>query len=211
MRSYHTLGVMKKVTFSQILDLNRASKLGGFTKIKACGEQALADGYEWIWIDTCCIDKSSSSELSEAINSMYKWYQISQVCYAYLEDVPEASDPQLQALQMAYQNEFELKDDLPHDTKRFIMQFARSRWFSRGWTLQELIAPRIVEFYNQSWKIVGTKASLEAVLQSVTGGSAGRFKGHATIHLVGRRTDVMGFHPRHIEGGRYCVLSPRHL
>ncbi|KAI6118529.1 hypothetical protein EDD16DRAFT_1726773 [Pisolithus croceorrhizus] len=60
--------------------------------IKSC-EQATMDGYKWLWIDTCCIDKRSSSELSEAIYSMYRWYENAQVCYAYLNDVDELTFP----------------------------------------------------------------------------------------------------------------------
>ncbi|KAK7953922.1 hypothetical protein PG996_014808 [Apiospora saccharicola] len=78
----------------------------GYIKIKRFCEVARRNGYEWAWADTCCIDKSSSAELSESINSMYKWYQKSHVCYAYLEDVLEVDD------------------------------IKESRWFTRGWTLQ---------------------------------------------------------------------------
>ena len=74
----------------------------------------MEDGYSWVWVDTCCIDKSSSAELSEAINSMYLWYQDSAVCYAYLADVQDITD------------------------------LNTSKWFSRGWALQKLIAPRLV-------------------------------------------------------------------
>lgn len=86
-------------------------------------------GYEYVWIDTCCIDKTSSAELSEAINSMFAWYQEAKVCYAYLFDVP---DRPLKA----------------------------SRWFTRGWTLQELIAPREVIFYDGNWRNLGDRTSL---------------------------------------------------
>src|SRR6266516_4759294 len=68
------------------------TKMAGYTKITWCCSQARLDGFEYVWIDTCCIDKTSSSELSEAINSMYQWYQNAQVCYAYLTDVPSGED-----------------------------------------------------------------------------------------------------------------------
>ena len=82
-------------------------------------------GYEYIWIDSCCINKDSSSELSEAINSMYRWYSISAECYTYLADVP-------------------LGENLGEEGSAF----RSSRWFKRGWTPQELIniAPFSVTF-----------------------------------------------------------------
>jgi hypothetical protein len=102
----------------------------GYIKIKKCCSQALQDGFEYAWVDTCCIDKTSSAELTEAINSMFQWYQRATVCYAYLSDVPtNASKP----------------------------QFAGSRWFTRGWTLQELIAPKHVFFYSSDWVLIGAK------------------------------------------------------
>ncbi|KAK3363156.1 heterokaryon incompatibility protein-domain-containing protein [Lasiosphaeria hispida] len=118
----------------------------GYQKIQYCRKQAIADGIDWIWVDTCCIDKKSSAELSEAINSMFRWYQGAQICYAYLSDVPTNHD-HFQTAQ-GYQ----------------------SRWFSRGWTLQELIAPKDIVFYSSSWKQIGTKSdsSLRALLSHIT-------------------------------------------
>ncbi|KAH7921584.1 heterokaryon incompatibility, partial [Leucogyrophana mollusca] len=82
----------EEVTFR---DINgpHAVRMEGYTKIERCCAQALADGYKYAWIDTCCIDKSSSAELSEAINSMYRWYEGAAVCYAYLADVPSNENP----------------------------------------------------------------------------------------------------------------------
>ncbi|KAH8664926.1 hypothetical protein BGZ61DRAFT_499065 [Ilyonectria robusta] len=93
-----------------------------------------------IWIDTCCIDKSSSAELSEAINSMFSWYHDSQVCYAYLFDVPTGKTE----------------------------AFAKSEWFTRGWTLQELIAPRKVQFFDSQWRMIGDRLSLLDSIVKVT-------------------------------------------
>lgn len=105
------------------------SKLGYVKLVGSCS-LAQKQGYQWIWIDTCCIDKSSSAELTEAINSMYQWYGAAQVCYAYLNDLD------------------------------FDEILTESKWFTRGWTLQELIAPEKVEFYNKWWFCLGTKRSL---------------------------------------------------
>ena len=106
---------------------------------------AESEGYEWGWLDTACIDKTSSAELSEAINCMYRWYSDCYLCYAYLYDVSDDENPLL-----------------PESG------FRSSRWHTRGWTLQELIAPRNVVFLSASWKFIGTKASLAATLQEIT-------------------------------------------
>ncbi|EJF60827.1 hypothetical protein DICSQDRAFT_24722, partial [Dichomitus squalens LYAD-421 SS1] len=109
---------------------------------------ALAEGYEFAWADTCCIDKSSSAELSEALNSMYNWYGHAVVCYAYLPDVSNPSRPPSQ--------EWEL-------------EFRTSRWFTRGWTLQELLAPGIVIFLSSTWECLGSKRTLSSLVTSITG------------------------------------------
>ena len=120
----------------------------GYKKIKDSCQRARRDGYAWIWIDTCCIDKTSSAELSEAINSMYQWYARSCVCYAYLSDVsPLRHDDDDQAIKSS---------------------LYESRWFKRGWTLQELIAPKYVEFYANDWSEIGTKSSLRSCLAEIT-------------------------------------------
>ena len=105
---------------------------------------------EWVWVDTCCIDKSSSAELSEAINSMYRWYENAAVCYAFLQDVPDRTVPDI--------NPPYRKSGI--DLIR-ASPFGRSRWFTRGWTLQELIAPRAVRFFNRDWLFICKKTAWE--------------------------------------------------
>lgn len=100
---------------------------------------------QWAWVDTCCIDKTSSSELSESINSMYEWYRKSAICYAYLSDVPEG-------------------DDIAANGSAF----RKSRWFTRGWTLQELIAPRTVKFFNKQWNNIGSKLCQYSTVAQIT-------------------------------------------
>ncbi|TBU58543.1 hypothetical protein BD310DRAFT_473834 [Dichomitus squalens] len=114
---------------------------------KACGV-ARAHGHSLIWIDSCCIDKTSSSELSEAINSMYSWYRYASVCYAHLADVPDGT-----VVTQGSANEV----------------FRQIRWFRRGWTLQELIAPRIVIFVSAQWTFLGSRFALADLLQDITG------------------------------------------
>ena len=121
----------------------------GYKKIVETCKRAKQDGYEWVWIDTCCIDKRSSAELSEAINSMYRWYRNSQVCYAYLHDVDGPSFPN------PWYRECPTSNGQPE-------------WFSRGWTLQELIAPSNVQFFNKNWQPIGDKKTLAWSLEQIT-------------------------------------------
>ncbi|KAI1272355.1 heterokaryon incompatibility protein-domain-containing protein [Xylaria sp. FL0933] len=122
-------------------------KSHGLDKIKAVCKVARRDGLEWIWVDTCCIDKASSAELSEAINSMFRYYRQSRVCYAYLDDVSLDRRPGL--------------EDPLEDLRK-------ARWFKRGWTLQELVAPRELQFFDHSWNLIGTRSSLSHTLSQVT-------------------------------------------
>jgi hypothetical protein len=137
----------QEVSFQAMSNIDSASGLAGFSKIKACCREALADGYEWVWVDTCCIDKSSSAELSEAINSMFRWYKEAGICYAYLADVP-------------------FDDDLPASGSAF----SNSRWFKRGWTLQELIAPKEVVFCSREWTKLGRRSDnpLTSLISEIT-------------------------------------------
>lgn len=138
-----------EVTFKNMLE-SRYHDLEGFKKIKLCCSQALRDGLAWVWIDTCCIDKSSSAELSEAINSMYRWYKQSEVCYAYLSDIDTLSAN-------------ETKESL--DESQFL---TKSRWFTRGWTFQELLAPSEVAFYDGAWSFIGYKSTLAKMMARAT-------------------------------------------
>ncbi|KAK1750038.1 heterokaryon incompatibility protein-domain-containing protein [Echria macrotheca] len=136
-----------EVSFQDFQDLDKAKLKAGFPKIqKTC---KLARGRRdklgrreplgYAWVDTCCIDKSSSAELSESINSMFNWYRRSKVCYVYLNDwLP----------------------DTENDWGTLARLGPPPRWFTRGWTLQELIAPIEVEFYDMSWTFRGTKSDL---------------------------------------------------
>ncbi|KAM7207837.1 Heterokaryon incompatibility protein (HET) domain containing protein [Naviculisporaceae sp. PSN 640] len=138
----------EEVNFQQIQDLEVAKTLKGWTKIEKTCEFAAAMGIEYAWIDTCCIDKSSSAELSEAINSMFRWYKDSAVCFVWLSD-------------LRCSTETSTEED-------FFYNMSKCRWFSRGWTLQELIAPREILFYDYNWTVQGTKRSLLTSLAKIT-------------------------------------------
>jgi hypothetical protein len=162
----HTWGG-DEVTLEQFRDMhsrdghgNATVKVGhGLWKISKACQQALNDGLTYVWVDTCCIDKSSSAELSEAINSMFRWYQMAEVCYAYLDDVQIFLEPGVNGVLLS--DERFSEDEL-----------ARSRWFTRGWTLQELVAPNEVVFYGKGWKYMDTKSWLREPLERITGISA---------------------------------------
>jgi hypothetical protein len=130
-----------EVSFQDLIGGN-ASDVPAFKKIRHFCRQAQSDGYEYAWVDTCCIDKTSSAELSEAINSMFQWYRKAQVCYAFLGDVTTVDDD--------------------------LSEFRKSKWFTRGWTLQELLAPRTVIFFDSEWNEIGTKASLSDSVSEIT-------------------------------------------
>ncbi|KAI6152847.1 HET-domain-containing protein [Pisolithus thermaeus] len=130
---------------------NEVWNRSGYQKIIQCCKQAMKDGHEWLWIDTCCIDKRSSAELSEAINSMHQWYQDAQVCYAYLNDVTESTFP------------------TERNSRTYKESYGWPEWFMRGWTLQELIAPKRLEFFNKDWAPIGNKQHLAPVLEVITG------------------------------------------
>jgi hypothetical protein len=142
----------QEVTYNELLAGTGTDK-HGHAKIRFCGERAAADSLEYFWVDTCCIDKSTSDELSTAINSMFRWYQRAAKCYVYLTDVlvpEEATTPE--AFRISWEQAFQC-----------------SRWFTRGWTLQELLAPASVEFFSPDGKRLGSKVSLEQEIHSVTG------------------------------------------
>jgi hypothetical protein len=134
-----------EVTFKDMLE-SRGMEKKGYAKITFCAEQAQRDGLKFFWVDTCCIDKSQSSELNEAITSMYRWYQTAAKCYVYLRDV---------------------RCNI-HSRSTVEEAIRRSRWFERGWTLQELLAPRVVEFYNEKGDFLGDRSSLCELIAQCT-------------------------------------------
>ena len=138
----------KEMSYKQI-NKKRAEEGPGLTKILEFCTLALEKNHTWVWIDTCCIDKKSSAELSEAINSMFKWYQSAEECVVYLSDVS-------------------LGEKSVEDSE-FEAEFSASSWFTRGWTLQELLAPNKLMFYDTNWKEIGSKNLLCDVISTTTG------------------------------------------
>ncbi|KAL5316656.1 hypothetical protein ACEPPN_015705 [Leptodophora sp. 'Broadleaf-Isolate-01'] len=163
----HTWGIdTEEVTFDDFRVGTYTDKIG-YRKIKFCGEQATRDGFQYIWVDICCINKSNLTELSEAINSMFRWYQDAAKCYVYLSDVSKRYNA----------NE-------PFSQSTWKSEFRHSRWFTRAWTLQELIAPKSVEFFSQEGARLGDKGSLESLLHEITGVSVEVLRGKPLIELT---------------------------
>jgi len=134
----HTWEFEQEVSYQEMMaaaadPLHPARQTSGYSKIQKTYEIALANRIEYAWVDTCCIDKTSSAELSEAINSMFRWYQNAAICYAYLSDLHSSG-----------------KDDLDQ-------HLSKCRWFTSGWCFQELIAPRQIHFYDSRWVSIGRK------------------------------------------------------
>ncbi|KAI0147104.1 heterokaryon incompatibility protein-domain-containing protein [Xylariaceae sp. FL1272] len=149
----HTWEEGEEVSFQEFEDLYNARRKKGFHKIIKTCELALSRNLSWAWIDTCCIDKTSSAELSEAINLMFKYYSTSAVCFAYLSDISMPTE------RLAGED----ADD------EFETQLGISNWVKRGWTLQELIAPRSLEFFDSTWNRIGSKWLNMEQIATVTG------------------------------------------
>jgi hypothetical protein len=157
----HTWGAdHEEVTLRDITEGTGKSK-AGYRKLTFCSEQAKKDNLSWFWVDTCCIEKSSSMELSEAINSMFRWYHGAAKCYVYLADVSVSS----------------IGGNVSSTGHTRTSSFRHSRWFTRGWTLQELVAPTSVEFFSLEGVRLGDKDSMLQELHEITGISKPALRG----------------------------------
>lgn len=161
-------------------------------KVLEAAKLAADEGHDWIWIDTCCIDKTSSAELSEAINSMYRWYQNSDICYVYLADATE--------------------EVRRHPKRSFDKAIRKGRWITRGWTLQELIAPRKLSFYSQDWFFIGAKGDehIMGPLIKATGIDVGVLSGDIATHevlIANRMRWASKRETRRQEDMAYCLMG----
>jgi hypothetical protein len=175
-----------EVSFPSIQRPDAASK-AGYSKIWYACQDALVRRLKYVWVDTCCIDKTSSAELSEAINSMFRWYQNAKVCYVYLADVPAGTD-----------------------VKSPDSAFATSRWFTRGWTLQELLAPREIQFYSNDGQQLGTKSELKQQISKITGISECFLTGEVPLSqasIAKRMSWASRRETTRIEDLAYCLLG----
>jgi len=147
----HTWGADEdEVTFSDLENGSGKSK-AGYAKLRFCGEQARKEGIEYFWVDTCCINKASHVELSEAITSMFRWYRDAVRCYVYLSDVSARK-----------------RDNNGQSQWTWESAFRTSRWYTRGWTLQELLAPNPVDFFSREGELLGSKMMLTRLIHEIT-------------------------------------------
>ena len=148
----HTWQEDQEVTFDEFSNYESKSK-AGYNKLRFCAQQAKRDGLEYLWVDTCCINKADAIEVQCAINSMFRWYQKAAQCYVYLTDVSTK------------------KREAGNETFEYTWEpaFRRSRWFTRGWTLQELLAPYTVTFFSKEGNQLGDKKTLERHIHEITG------------------------------------------
>jgi hypothetical protein len=188
----HTWGA-EEVTL-QDMQSGRATHKQGFAKISDCCALAKGNGFDYIWVDTCCIDKTSSAELSEAINSMYRWYQEADICYAYLADVSPAA----------------LSEQQQQQQQPPLANMKHSRWFTRGWTLQELIAPTRLVFLDGAWTDLGTRTDLAAQLAHWTDIPVDVLTGAQDVDAVSvaqRMSWASGRQTARIEDQAYCLMG----
>jgi Heterokaryon incompatibility protein (HET) len=180
-----------EITFYDLengLGKNRA----GYAKLQFCGKQAGNDGLEYFWVDTCCINKADHTELSEAITSMFRWYHNAVKCYVYLSDVQACKGDN--------------NSQTPHAWE---LAFRKSRWFTRGWTLQELLAPAIVEFFSREGELLGSKTMLAGLIHEITEIPITALHGVPVSHFpVDKRLRwAASRHTKRPEDRAYCLLG----
>ncbi|EIW63642.1 uncharacterized protein TRAVEDRAFT_77638, partial [Trametes versicolor FP-101664 SS1] len=159
-----------------------------FDKLRSFCQVAHTHGYKLAWADMCCIDKTSSAEVSEAIASMFYWYRTADVCYAYLKDVPSSVQPLV--------------------SPEIVL--LSSEWFRRGWTLQELLAPRSLIFLSSDWRAFGTKSSLANYIMSITHIPTAVLIHEQSVHSVSvaqRMSWAAGRHTLRPEDQAYCLMG----
>ncbi|KAI9687707.1 MAG: hypothetical protein M1822_001787 [Bathelium mastoideum] len=185
----HTWGADRdEVTFNDLVTGTGRDK-AGFAKIYFCANQARKDGLQYIWIDACCIDRANHMELSTAVASMFRWYRDAAKCYVYLSDVSTGGN----------------EDNEQQES--WEPAFRHSRWFRRGWTLQELLAPRSTEFFSSEGKILGDKSSLEDQIKEVTGIPIKALRGEplSNFDVKERMQWANGRETTLKEDGAYCL------
>ncbi|KAL6924011.1 hypothetical protein ACHAP8_007333 [Fusarium lateritium] len=178
----------EEVTFEDMTNQEQVKCMLGYTKIENTCRLARERGLAYAWVDTCCIDKRSSAELAEAINSMFRWYKQATVCFAHL-------------------------DDLLPSVEKEIVAFDRlnsCRWFTRGWTLQELIGPKNLEFYDYAWNYVGRKTDIGSLISDITGIRRHVLEDSSileTVPIANRMSWAAKRKTTRIEDTAYCLLG----
>jgi hypothetical protein len=193
----HTWKDGEEVTYDE-MKKGEGCKKAGYTKIQYCGLQARRDDLQHFWVDTCCIDKSNNAEFQHAIKSMFRWYQRANRCYVYLADV---STTKRKA------TEIDVKPDASEPS--WYATFRLSLWFTRGWTLQELLAPKLVEFYSDTWIPLGDKLRLLELIREITAIPTPALQG-TPLHEFRVDERLQWRQNRHTtkeEDGAYCLVG----
>jgi hypothetical protein len=182
------LSSKERQAFPKLHDLNSdtARKRREF-KIGLFCDMAYTHGYQWAWIDTCCIDKRSSAELTEAINSMFRWCKQADRCYVYFNDVSWNKD--------------NVEDEESYG------RLNEGEWFKRGWTLQELLAPRSLHCYDKNWKWFGDKISLSEQFSMATGISDAHLHDQSTASVAMKLSWAAYRQTSRIEDVAYSLLG----
>lgn len=198
----------QEITYQDIISDNSIiTKNPGYRKIRFCHNQARKDGFDYFWIDSCCIDQRSSAEVSQLVNSMFRLYRDASKCYVYLADLSVSGD-----IQGATPSHPPSDQATPDNTLPWHMAFGKSRWFTRGWKLQELLAPRSVEFFSCEGNLLGNRKLLEIqihkitsiparALQEVTDGALSQFSVSERMSWIGDRSTTID------EDKAYCLLG----
>lgn len=187
----HTWGADDdEVTFDDVEKKTGYSK-AGYAKLWFCANQAKRDGLDYCWVDSCCINKANLSELSKAITSMFSWYQSAAKCYVYLSDVSVGARSQ------------------PTMRHTWEADFKTSRWWTRGWTLQELLAPASVELFSVEGQLLGTKQTLERLIHEITTIPVAALTGTplSTFSIDERLRWTEGRNTKETEDKAYCLLG----
>ncbi|KAF2679379.1 HET-domain-containing protein [Lentithecium fluviatile CBS 122367] len=185
-------GKRKEATFKDVVTGKGKSKEFGYKKILFCAGQAVNDDLEYFWIDTCCIDKDSSAELAKAINSMFRWYHKAAKCYVYLSDVSTAQPTEDPFFQQVWKS-----------------AFCHSKWFTRGWTLQELLAPKSVEFFSAEGERLGSRLELLQEIHEKTKIPIQALQGNqlSGFSIDERMSWAASRQTKHEEDAAYCLLG----
>ena len=172
-----------EISYQEFLNITKDALNTGFAKVANACAQAKQTGLDWIWIETCCIDKTSSAELSMSINSMFRWYRDAKVCFAYLDDVDPTN-----------------KDNVED-------QILKSKWFTRGWTLQEMLASRDMQFFDANWEPLGLRSQLSAVISRATRISPEHLEDFRDASVAQKMSWMAGRATTVEEDMAYCMLG----